>query len=118
MTHRYTLLVGGTILPGPGQPPQSAMAWAEGTILVLGTDAQVRAASRGDSEVMDLRGAYVVPVGPDDLVGWPPSATLEIGGPADLAILRDDPRTGRSAESRDVTLVRGGHAVRGSLPPE
>lgn len=119
MTHRYTLLVGGTILPGPGQADCSAIAWAEGTLLALGTDAQVRALSRGDSELRDLRGAYVVPVGAADRVEWPPSTTLEVGGPADLAILTADPRVGAGrAGGLDLgaTIVRGGHAVLGSLP--
>lgn len=115
MTHRYTLLVGGTILPGPGHATCSAIAWAEGTLLALGTDDQVRSVSRGDSELRNLRGAYVVPVGEADQVVWPPTATLEIGGPADLAILAADPRVGGPLDL-GATIVRGGHAVIGTLP--
>lgn len=93
------------------------MAWAEGVVLLLGTDDDVRAISRGDSTVVDLRGAFVVPLGADDRVEWPPSATLEIGGPADFAILREDPRAGPPAAGASLTLVRGGHPARGSLRP-
>jgi hypothetical protein len=116
MTHRYSLLVGATILPGQGEPPRTAIAWAEGIVLALGTDDQIRAISRGDSELFDLRGAFVVPLGADDMVAWPPLATLEIGGPADLVILSVDPRDGRGEPSRVVGVIRGGHVVRGSLP--
>lgn len=116
MTHQYTLLVGGTILPGPGRPTCSAIAWAEGTVLALGSDDQVHAVSRGDSEVVDLRGAYVLPIGPMDRADWPPSAALEIGASADLAILSADPRAGGALRGPGVTIVRGGHAVIGRLP--
>lgn len=115
MTHRYTLLVGGTVLPGPGLPIASAIAWAEGIVLAVGTDAQVREVSRGDSHVVDLQGAFVVPVGVDATAPWPPSATLEVGGQADLDVLLDDPRIERSGPQRAVGLVRGGQVVSGSL---
>lgn len=39
VTHEYTLLVGGTIVPGDGAPDATAIAWAAGVILALGTDA-------------------------------------------------------------------------------
>ena len=116
MTHRYSLLIGGTILPGRGEPQHSAIAWAEGIVLALGTDEQIRAISRGDSELFDLSGAFVVPLGADDTVAWPALATLEVGSPADLAILGYDPRTGRGDPPRIVGVIRGGHVVRGSLP--
>jgi len=116
VTHRYTLLVGGTILPGGGQPSCSAIAWAEGIVLALGTDAQVRSASRGDSDFLELHGAFVVPLGAEDDPRWPPAGSLEIGGLADLAILNRDPRSSSVQTASVVALVRGGHAVRGSLP--
>jgi hypothetical protein len=116
VTHRYTVLVGGTILPGPGHAVCSAIAWAEGTLLALGTDERVRSVSRGDSELRNLRGAYVVPIGAADMVEWPPSTILEVGGPADLAILTADPRAGTGRLDLGVTIVRGGHAVIGGLP--
>jgi hypothetical protein len=116
VTHAYTLLLGGTVLPGHGQPPHAAIAWAEGTVLALGTDDQVRAVSRGDSEFVNLRGAYVIPVGLDETVMWPPTTTLEIGSPADLAILLDDPRLGPDGARPALGVLRGGHVVRGTLP--
>ena len=115
MTHRYTLLIGGTVLPGVGRPSCSAIAWAEGTVLVLGTDDQVRSASRGDSELLDLGGAFVVPLAVDAEPAWPPSTTLDIGGPADLALLADDPRNS-TGPLRATAMLRGGHVVRGRLP--
>jgi predicted amidohydrolase YtcJ len=117
VTHRYTLLVGGTILPGGGLPPCTAIAWAEGTVLALGTDDQVRSASRGDSDLVDLRGAFVVPIGPDAAPTWPSPATLEIGGRADLALLAEDPRAGGGTMLRPTAIVRAGHVTRGHLPP-
>ncbi len=83
MTHEYTLLLGATILPGGDRAPCEAIAWAHGTVLALGTDAEVRAISRGDSHVLGYPGAFVVPLG----------AVLAVGEPADLAILATDPRT-------------------------
>jgi hypothetical protein len=116
MTHEYTLLLGGTILRGVDEPSYAAIAWAEGTVLALGTDEQVRAVSRGDSEFVNLHGAYVVPVGPDETVAWPPTTTLEIGSPADLAILLDDPRRGPDGARLALGVLVGGHVVRGTLP--
>jgi hypothetical protein len=98
MTHEYTLLTGATILPGDGQAPCEAIAWAEGTVLALGTDAEVRAISRGDSHVMEFRGAFVVPLG----------KALEVGGPADLVVLAGDPRSGLAGEA-PIAVIRGGH---------
>lgn len=110
------MLVGGTILAGLEQPSYSAVAWAEGTVLALGTDEQVRGVSRGDSHVVELHGAFVVPIGADPAVRWPPDAMLEIGGPADLAVLLDDPRVAGLRQQPAMALLRSGHVVRGSLP--
>ena len=115
MTHEYTLLVGGTILPGRAQPPVSAMAWADGTVIALGTDAEIRALSRGDSAILRLGGAFVVPVDPAGNVSWPPAVALEIGGPADLAILDADPRDANQPP-RPLAVIRGGHGTEGGLP--
>ena len=98
MTHEYTLLVGGTVVPGGGRPNVSAIAWAADVLIALGSDDQVRATSRGDSHVVDVGGAFVEPI--DD-------ATLEVGGPADLSV-----RIG----GRVVAVVRGGRVVEGALP--
>ena len=49
VTHLYTLLLGGTVITSPGQPDVSAIAWAADTVIALGSDDNVRAASRGDS---------------------------------------------------------------------
>lgn len=114
MTHLYSLLVGGLVLPGGGRPDATAVAWAEGTVLAVGTDAEVRAISRGDSQTLDLGGAVVVPLAADGNPRWPVDAVLEVGGPADMAVLQRDPRDGRPL---DVTaLVRGGRLVLGALP--
>lgn len=115
MTHEYTLLVGGTILTGRGQPPVRSMAWAAGTVIALGTEDEIRGISRGDSAVLELHGAFVAPLDPNGAFDWPPRVDLEIGGSADVAILNEDPRTAR-ARRRPVALIRGGHVVEGSLP--
>ena len=110
MTHRYTLLVGGTVLSSMDGRLATAIAWAEGVVLAVGTDEQVLAASRGDSHVIDVQGAFVVPA----------SGTIEIGDPADLDVLIDDPRAAPDASSPTMAQIRGGHVVSGSLhgPPE
>ena len=113
MTHEYVLLVGGTVVRGGGAPDASAIAWAADTVIAIGTDAEVRSISRGDSFVVDLRGATVVPIeGGDD--AWSPGATLRIGDPASFAVLRTDPRqpTGEGADM--LALVRAGRVVRGA----
>lgn len=119
MTHRYTLLIGGTVISGRDEPDASAIAWAADTVIALGGDDDVRAASRGDSHVIDLRGASVVALGEGPDVLWPPDATLEVGGRADLAVLESDPRridgpAGRRLSA--LTIVRGGQVVAGRLP--
>jgi hypothetical protein len=118
MTHLYTILVGGTVLPGGGAPAVSAIAWAGDTVIGLGSDDEMRGLSRGDSLFIDLGGASVVPLGEGD-PGWPGELTLEIGGPADLAILAGDPRasgaTGAPGHAM-LALVRGGQVVAGRLP--
>ena len=97
MTHEYTLLVGATILPGGDLPACEAIAWAGDTVLALGSDAEVRAISRGDSHVLAFKGAFVVPL----------AAPLEVGGPADLAVLAGDPRPG-GAGGEPIAVFRGG----------
>jgi len=72
MTHLYTLLVGGTVIPGDG-PEVEAIAWADDTILTLGSESDVRAISRGDSDIVELDGEFVIPVGPDGPT-WPSGA--------------------------------------------
>jgi hypothetical protein len=104
VTHEYTLLVGGIVIPGGAAPDAEAIAWAADTILALGPEAVVRAISRGDSHVVDLEGAFVVGLG----------EPLEVGGPADLAVHDRDPR--RPSGSRVRALFRGGRLVEGSLP--
>ena len=99
MTHEYTLLVGATVLPGGGAPACEALAWAAGTVLALGTEAEVAAISRGDSHVMTFPGAFVVPL----------EEPLEVGGAADLAVYEDDPRDGEPGDP--VAILRGGHVM-------
>ena len=99
MTHEYTLLLGATVLPGGGQPPCEAIAWAAGTVLALGSEEEIQAISRGDSAVLAFPGAFVVPL----------DAALDVGTPADLLVYDDDPRLGDPGEP--VAVIRGGHIV-------
>jgi predicted amidohydrolase YtcJ len=99
VTHEYTLLLGATVLPGGGQPPCEALAWAAGTILALGTEADIQAISRGDSGVMTFPGAYVVPL----------DEPLDVGSAADLLVFERDPRQVDPGEPQAV--IRGGHVV-------
>lgn len=102
MTHEYTFLLGATILPGAGRAPCEAVAWAHGTVLALGTDAEVRAISRGDSHVLGYPGAFVVPLGEG----------LDVGGPADMMVLAGDPRTGAGAAA-PLAVIRHGRPADG-----
>jgi predicted amidohydrolase YtcJ len=106
VTHEYTLLLGGTVLPGGGRPACEAIAWADGTILALGSEREIRALSRGDSTVLRAYAAFVAPL----------HGTLEIGVPADLAIHERDPRRGDPGPPRAV--IRAGHVTEGELPVE
>ncbi len=100
MTHEYTILFGGVVLPGGEAQPATAIAWAEDTILAVGTDESVRSISRGDSRFVDLGGASVVPV--------EAGAVLEPGSRADLTVLAKD--------RRPIAVLRAGRVVEGSLP--
>jgi predicted amidohydrolase YtcJ len=106
VTHEYTLLVGATVLPGGGAPACEAVAWAGGVVLALGSEAEVRAISRGDSHLLAFRGAFVVPVGD----------AIEVGAPADLDLLDHDPRQASGerggAAPRRIARILGGHLVR------
>ena len=112
MTHLYTVLHRGTVLCS-GEVPASAICWAADIVLAIGTDAEVSAITRGDSEFCDLRGAFVIPLAADAEPRWPVEATLEVGGPADLAILDGDPR---QAPLSVRAIVRGGRLVAGAFP--
>ena len=112
MTHGYSILVGAVVLPGGEEPAAEAIAWAFDTILAIGSDAAVRSISRGDSHVLDAAGGFVVPLEPSA------DARLEVGGPADLAVLDGDPRA-RTAPGRQpprtLAVVRAGRVVGGTL---
>jgi predicted amidohydrolase YtcJ len=113
VSHLYVILRGGTVVPGPGEPDATAIAWARDTILIVGSDEDATGISRGDSDFHELEGSVVVPLdasGRPDPVG----GVLEIGGQADLAVLDADPRVVGSASV--VALVRGGRVVEGALP--
>ena len=104
VTHEYTILFGGTVIPGGDVPEGSAIAYALDTVLLVGSDDDVRSISRGDSHFIDLHGAFVVPAG----------EAIEAGGAADFVVLDGDPRVVR-AEARTLAVVQGGRVVRGRL---
>jgi predicted amidohydrolase YtcJ len=119
VTHEYTILVGGIVIPGGSAPDASAIAWAADTVLAVGTDAEVRSISRGDSHFVELVGATVIPLNTDGGVRWPADATLEVGCTADLAILRADPRLApkdTGAQLQPLAVIRAGRVVAGALP--
>jgi predicted amidohydrolase YtcJ len=119
VTHLYTLLLGGTVITGRDEPDASAIAWAADTVIAIGTDDEVRRTSRGDSRVIDLGGAVVLPLDETGGARWPPAATLEVGGRADLVLLEHDPRRAVVPAGRrlsTIALVRGGVVVAGHLP--
>jgi len=119
VTHQYTLLVNGAIITGRGAPDASAIAWAGDTVIAVGEDDGVRGISRGDSLVVDLDGLTVVPIGHGPVAAWPTDATLEVGGPANLAILDRDPRNADPAanpSSAVIAEIRSGRVVAGALP--
>jgi hypothetical protein len=119
VTHEYTLLIRGTIIVGRDEPDVSAIAWAADTVIALGSDDDVRGTSRGDSHVIDLGGAIVMGLGAGPDARWPPDATLEVGGRADVAVLASDPRrmdAPAGLRLSALALVRGGRVVAGRLP--
>jgi len=61
VTHEYVIATGGIVLPRRGgtDQPATALAWAADRVLAVGSDAMVRAISRGDSMFLDLRGCAV-----------------------------------------------------------
>jgi predicted amidohydrolase YtcJ len=120
VTHLYTILTGGLVLPARDETPVTAIAWAGDTVIGLGSDGEMLGLSRGDSRFVDLGGACVVPLGDGD-VAWPVDATIEVGSRADLAVLERDPRDGDAgtfARLSALALVRGGRVVDGRLPGE
>jgi len=106
VTHEYTILLGGTVIPGGGAPEATAVAWAHDTVLLVGSDEDVRAISRGDSHFFDLGGRFVVPL----------DGPLDPGSQADLAVFEHDPRTTESPLIR-LAVVRAGRVIEGRLGP-
>ena len=125
MTHLYSIARGGIVIRGTGQPDATALAWAGGTVLALGDEAGVSSISRGDSLVAELRGACVVPLAGGSDAPWPLRGTLEVGGPADFAVVERDPRTTAAQAATAGTpprpsigtlaIVRAGRLVSGSF---
>jgi predicted amidohydrolase YtcJ len=114
VTHEYTILTGGIVLAAPelAEAPDvaslpTAIAWAEDTVLAVGSDREVRAVSRGDSRFHDLGGAIVRPL--------VPGMRLEPGAMADFEVLERGPGTAGSRRRR-LAVVRAGHVVDGGLP--
>lgn len=85
MTHEYTIATGGSVVtdPASGAGTATAIAWAADTVLAVGTDAEMRALSRGDSIFLDLAGATVSAAEP---AGGP----LATGDRADLELIAPD----------------------------
>jgi hypothetical protein len=136
MTHEYVIAVDGLVEP-PSREGDSATAigWAAGAILAVGSDEAVRAISRGDSTFLDLGGCVVTALPVDlaradavvrqmstpgadigqrlmDLGLLGPEATLQPGSPADLAFWgpeTDPAAPGAPIPWRLVASVRGGH---------
>ncbi len=137
MTHEYVIALNGQVEPDPGgDSEETALAWAEGSVLAVGPNDVVRAISRGDSHFLDLCGCLVTPLPDapsqaDSLIReeratgaevarllvesglLSADASLEPGAPADLAFWD---------ESGLVAIVRGGHFLdgdshRGPFPP-
>lgn len=106
MTHQYVILTGGTVVRGSDELAATAIAWAEDTIIAIGSDVEVRSISRGDSAFGDLAGALVTPL---EAVG-----RLEVGGPASFEIREGDQGTGDRGPS--LAVVRHGRVVAGALP--
>jgi len=120
MTHLYTLLVGGVVIRGGGRPDASAIAWADDTILAVGSDEEVDAISRGDSHRFDLGGAFVVPPRFGS-AGSGPGTTLEAGEQADLVVWAGYPRAPSAnpavgSPPRILAEVTAGRVTAGTLP--
>jgi predicted amidohydrolase YtcJ len=137
VTHEYVLATGGVIYGAQvGTRRPTAVAWAADRILVVGSDDEVRAISRGDSHTFELAGRAVtalpaepreaelrlrrairrgLPFEPDEvlrpLLAPGADARLSVGGRADLAIWSRDPRALTAdgcADLRIEHVVRGG----------
>lgn len=95
MTHLYTLFLSGRIARDGGLGDATAMVVAADTVLLVGTDEEAAAVSRGDSLTVDLDGAEIVATG-----------DLEPGSPADFDVVRRD----------GTARIRGGRLEDGNLP--
>jgi hypothetical protein len=95
MTHEYVIATGGRILgtDPSGGAAATAIAWAADRVLAVGSDAAVRAISRGDSTFIDLDGCAVRALDA--------STTLEAGSSADLEFRRP-------GSSEVIAVVRAG----------
>jgi hypothetical protein len=127
VTHEYVIGLGGIVASGtPGDPgasgpddasPATAIAWAADRVLAVGSDADVRSISRGDSIFIDLAGCTVTMLPTEtapaallllrsgiralDAAGLvdtltdsgllPAGATIEPGSPANLAFWVGEP---------------------------
>jgi len=131
MTHEYTVALGGSVaslVPGPRDAEDTAIAWAAGRVLAVGPDDDVRSISRGDSAFLDLGGCMVTPISVDleraeaivleQPMGDPdvgsrlvaaglldPDASLEPGSPANLAFWATASRPPERSPWRRLGLI-------------
>ncbi len=140
MTHEYVIGLAGVVpghvtddTGGAGLLLPTAIAWAADCVLAVGTDAAVRAISRGDSIFLDLDGCAVTPLPGDparaarltELTGATtapdrlletligagllmPGVVLAPGAAADLAFWAPSGAPDGPRSWRLVAVVRGG----------
>jgi len=139
VTHEYVIGLAGVVpgnvadrAGGAQLPMPTALAWAADRVLAVGSDAAVRAISRGDSIFLDLDGCAVTPLpvdsvragrlveltgavaGADDLLETligagllGPGEGLEPGSAADLAFWAPA-RAGAGGSWHLIAVVRSG----------
>ena len=101
-------LVGGRVRTlDPERPFAEALAIRDGTIVAVGSDAEVRAACDAATEVVDLAGAVAVP-GLTDSHQHPFLGTADTAGAADLTGLRTLPEVLDALRAQRARVENGG----------